>query len=175
MDKYRPLRIGIFLYECLRLLLLVIFVLGASPGAIDSGGGFAPGGGFASGGNWPGLNGLPYVVYLSSNALFALIALFVWLKPEEYWNYLNLYMAGKIMALVTFYLWQLFHINEFWGTENLVVNVFLIWGCVIVSLTDMLSLWGARVLKNLFRRSLQDCRLTAGQPGSGGTAESGGN
>ena len=133
MDACRPLRAGLFVYECLRLFLLVVFVTAASMG------------------NGLSVKGFPYLVYLSSNTLFPMMALFLWLRPEEHRNYLSLYMAGKIIALVTFYLWQIFSSRDYWGTENLAVSAFLLWGSVIVSLTDMLSLWGAWVLKNKFR------------------------
>jgi len=134
MDAYRPLRAGLFFYECLRLLILVIFITVASMG------------------NGLSLKGFPYLVYLSSNTLFPMMALFLWLKPEEYRNYLSLFMAGKIITLVTFYLWQIFSSREFREAENLILGVFLLWGSVFVSLADMLSLWGAWALKNKFRR-----------------------
>jgi len=135
-DVCRPLRAGLFFYECLRLLLLVIFVFVAS-----TGGGFSP-------------KGFPYLVYFSSNALFPLMVLFIWLKPEEYRNYLNLYMAGKIIVVVTFYLWQFFTSRESFGIENSVINVFFLFGSVIISITDIFSLWGAWTLKNKFRRAI---------------------
>jgi len=96
--------------------------------------------------------------------LFPLIVLFVWLRPEEYRNYLNLYIAGKIIVLVTFYIWQILSTRGFWGlsagpqgefsgaAENLIMSVFLLWGSVIVSLTDVLSLWGSWMLKSKFRQ-----------------------
>jgi len=138
-DVCRPLRAGLFFYECLRLFLLVIFIFVASMGS-----GFSP-------------KGFPYLVYFCSNALFPLMALFVWLKPEEYHNYLNLYMAGKIIIVVTFYLWQFFSSREsfgteFSGTENPVIIMFFLFGSVIISIADIFSLWGAWTLKNKFRR-----------------------
>ena len=128
MDLYRPLGAGLFFYECLRLLLLVVFMsLGNS-----ANGGF-----------------LSYLVYLSANVLFPLMTLFVWLRPAEYRNYLNLYMAGKIVALVSFYAWQVFSAREeFPGEENLVRSILFFWGSVLISLADILSLGGAWVLKN---------------------------
>jgi len=135
-DIYRPLRAGLFFYECLRLLLLVVFLFVTTMG------------------NGLSVRGFPYLVYLSSNALFPLMVLFVWLKPDEYFSYLSLYVSGKIIALVTFYLWQIFSSQGFWEAENLVMSTFLLWGSVIVGLTDMLSLLGAWTLKNKIRRDL---------------------
>ena len=135
MDVYRPLRAGLFFYECLRLFLLVVFIFAASMG------------------NGLNVSGFPYLAYLSSNALFPMMALFIWLRPVEHSNYLSLYMAGKIIALVTFYLWQIFSSRDFWGAENIIIYALLLWGSVIVSLTDMFSLWGAWALRNKLRRA----------------------
>ena len=154
MDVYRPLRAGLFFYECLRLFLLVVFLFVTTMG------------------NGLSVMGFPYLVYLSSNALFPMMVLFVWLRPEDHWNYLGLYIAGKIIALVTFYLWQIFSSREFWGSENLIMSAILLWGSVIVSLTDMFSLWGAWVLKNKFRRALAQGAVRP--PDSGSGAENGG-
>ena len=136
MDVYRPLRAGLFFYECLRLFLLVVFIYAASMG--------------------DGLNPreFPFLVYLSANALFPMMALFLWLRPDEYRSYLNLYVAGKTIVLVTFYIWQVFTAREGFGVKNSAFTVFFLLGGVIVSLADMLSLWGAWTLKNKFQRLL---------------------
>jgi hypothetical protein len=122
MGICRPLGAGLFFYECLRLLLLVFFLLAASPeGSVN---GFYP-------------------VYMSSNALFPLMALFIWLKPEEYKSYVTLYIAGKIIALISFYAWEIFSFREFLRAENLARNMLLFGGGALLSLADILSVWGA--------------------------------
>jgi hypothetical protein len=73
MDIFRPLRGGLFVYECLRLLYLIGSFVVLRPG----------------GGNFP------WLVYAASNALFPLAALFVWLDISRYRLYLPLYAAGK--------------------------------------------------------------------------------
>ena len=113
---------------------MIIFIFISSLGSAGSGGFF------------------PYLVYLSSNALFPLMALFVWLKPAEYYNFLSLLIAGKIIGVVSFYAWQFFSTREILGFENLVINALVLWGSVIISLADILSLWGAWTLKNILRR-----------------------
>ena len=137
MDDHRPLRAGLFFYECLRLLLLVVFIFMTSIGS--------------------GLNsrGFPYISYLSSNALFPMMTLFIWFRLEEHKNYLNLYMAGKVVALVSFYVWQIFSSMELMETENLALSTFLLWGSVIVSFADILSFWVAWTLKKILRRQIQ--------------------
>ena len=96
----------------------------------------------------------PYIVYLSANALFPLIALFVWLRPEEYRNYLALYMAGKIIAVISFYAWEFFSFREFLRAVNLIGSLALLGGSVLISFADILSVWGAWTLKNKFRQAL---------------------
>ena len=130
MDVYRPLGIGLFLYECLRLLMLVFFLLFASLESAMSG---------------------SYTVYMSSNALFPLMALFIWLKPDEYSNYTTLYMAGKLVFLVSFYSWEIFTLRDFVRDENFISNIVLLGGGALISLADMLSVWGAWAINKKYR------------------------
>ena len=129
MGIYRSLAVALFFFECLRLLALVVFLLLTPP---------------------EGLAGV-LSVYLSSNALFPLIALFVWLKPEENRNYLALYMAGKVIALVSFYAWLIFSARQFTGLGNTAWSAFILGGCFFLCLADILSIWGAWMIKNRFR------------------------
>ena len=133
MGAYKPLGAGLFFYECLRILVLVVFLFAASSGGFDSG---------------------PYSVYMSSNALFPLMALFMWLRPDEYRNYLTLYMAGKIIGAVSFYTWEIFSSREFPGAENVVRSIALLGGSIFISLTDILSVWGAWTLKRKYEQAL---------------------
>ena len=143
MDVLRPLRAGLFFFEIFRLLALVVFLF-VSP--MESG--------FSAASTASGAFPL-YVVYLSSNALFPLLALFVWLKPEEYRNYLPLYLAGKIIGMVSFYTWEIFSSRQFLGAENVVKSLILVGGAAFLGLLDMLSVWGAWTLKNRFRKALE--------------------
>ena len=96
----------------------------------------------------------PYLVYLSANALFPLMALFIWLRPEEYCNYLALYMAGKIIVVVSFFAWEFFSSRDFPGLENAAKSIILLVGSVLLCLADILSGWGAWILKNKYRQVL---------------------
>ena len=145
----------LFVYEILRILLLVVFLY-IAPSELS-----APVGNDTSGAFFP------YLVFLSANALFPLMALFVWLRPEEYRNYLTLYIAGKIIGVVSFYAWEFFSSREFPGAEYLAKSMVLLGGSVFVSLADILSVWGAWTLKNKFRQAL-------GQPLSGGVDQAAG-
>jgi len=130
MDVHRPLGAGLFLYECLRLLMLVFFLLFAS---FES----------AFGGS--------YTVYMSSNALFPLMALFIWLKPDEYGNYATLYMAGKLVFLASFYSWEIFTLRDFVRDENFMINIVLLGGGALISLADIISIWGAWAINKKYR------------------------
>ena len=132
-DLYQPLRAGLFFYECMRLFCLVFFLLVASHDVSITG---------------------TYSVYMSPNALFPLMALFIWLKPEEYANYSTLYIAGKVIALVSFYVWEIFSFREFARSEDLVRNIIILGGSALVSLADMLSIWGAWIIGKEHRRAM---------------------
>ena len=154
-DVNRPLGAGLFFYECFRLLVLVFFLMvtsAASPmetpaGLVNSG---------------------IYSVYMSSNALFPLMALFIWLKPGEYRNFTTLYMAGKVIAVITFYVWEIFSMRrgiasdlllgpgagDTIGVENVTKSLILFGGSALLSLTDILSVWGAWVFNKKYRRAL---------------------
>ena len=142
MDVSKPLPAALFIYECFRLLLLVIFLF-IKP---------LPGSGFLEGSAVIGAF-FPYIVYISSNALFPLMALFMWLRPEEYRNYITLYMAGKIIGVVSFYAWMAFSSREFPGTENIARSITLLGGSIFINLADILSVGGAWMLKNKYRRA----------------------
>ena len=92
----------------------------------------------------------PYIVYISTNALFPLMALFVWLGPQEYRNYIPLYMAGKIIAVVLFFAWALFSPREL-SAASVTTSLVLLGGSIVVNMADALSIWGAWALKNKYR------------------------
>jgi len=136
VNIYSPLRAGLFFYEIFRLFFLVIFLFIIPVGSTGNGAFF------------------PYLVYLSANALFPLMALFVWIRPEEYRNYISLYIAGKIITAVSFFAWEIFSFREFPGTGNMINSIVLLGGSALINLTDILSVGGAWILKNKFRRVL---------------------
>jgi len=144
MDVYKPLRAGLFFYECLRLLALVFFLLLAA---------------------FENALGAPYAVYMSSNALFPLMALFIWLRPGEYKNYITLYIAGKIVSLVSFYSWEIFTLRDINRFENLANNIVLFSGGALIGLADMLSVWGAWTIGKKYRLRTEDRAMA---PESGG-------
>ena len=128
MSAHRVLRAALFCYEVIRFLLLVVFLYIAPQENIYG-------------------TFFPYMVYLSVNALFPLMALFVWLRPEEYRNYLTLYMAGKIIGTVSFFVWEIFSSLGAAEIENQAPGIVLLGGSIFLHLADTLSVWGAWTLK----------------------------
>ena len=137
MNVYKPLRAVIFSYDTLRLIALAATAeLFPVPETLTRGGFF------------------PYLVYLSSNALFPMISFFLFLKAAEYRNYLPLYMAGKTIAVVLFYVWTFFSLPYATGFtgENVFQGVVLLGLAFFVSLGDTLSLLGTWLLNRKLTR-----------------------
>ncbi|MHC6203224.1 hypothetical protein ACYULU_08510 [Breznakiellaceae bacterium SP9] len=84
MNFYRPLRDGLFIYECVRLIVLVRLLVNFVPTAAQI---------------------FPYLAYAAPQVLFVLMALFLVLDLDTYQVYSNLYAAGKIVSTVTFLAW----------------------------------------------------------------------
>jgi len=142
MDISRPVSAALFIYECFRLSLLVAFLLISQ--SIES---VFPAGSLAGGAFFP------YIAYISSTALFPLMTLFMWLRPQEHRSYIALYMTGKIIGIVLFYTWAIFPFGEFTGMENARNNMTLLWVSIGINMADVLSVWGAWTLKKENRKA----------------------
>ncbi|MDR3167209.1 MAG: hypothetical protein LBT93_04640 [Treponema sp.] len=133
MDLYRPLRVVLFIYELLRLVLVVGITVGFMP---------------------PEENGMyylfPYVVYVVPNALFPLMTLFLWLRLEVYRPYLALYMAGKTIAVVCAVVWAVFSIQTILGSLYIgSIDSLVVLGMVCcLFFTDLFSMLGAGFLQS---------------------------
>ena len=79
----RVLKPAVFIYECIRILFLAIFIF------------FQPG-------DSPNL---PRLIYAAPGALFPLMALFIWLDISRYRAYLPLFIAGKCIGIFTLAVW----------------------------------------------------------------------
>ena len=133
MEVYKPLRISLFAYETLRLLLLTGVLAFFSEGeSVIRGGVF------------------PYLVYLSPNALFPLISLFLLLRPGEYRHFLLLYLAGKTIAVILFIVWTIFYFPPEFGfarVHSFMEGMILLGGAFFINLGDALSVLGVWILK----------------------------
>ncbi|MCL2801802.1 MAG: hypothetical protein FWD28_08615 [Treponema sp.] len=87
MGLNRFLKYGLFIYECLRILIVIIFLVVQQNGS----------------GSIAGIS------YAASIALFPLMALFICLNTERYKVYLPLFAAGKTIAIVLGIGWLITH------------------------------------------------------------------
>jgi hypothetical protein len=133
MGVNRPLVGVLFFYEVFRLLFLVVFLLAARQES------------FAGG---------ALSVYLSSNALFPLMALFVWLKPDEYESFLILYISGKVITFVSFFVWLFFSFRDFLALERTQENITILGSCFLFGMADIVSMCTAFAIKLRYRRAL---------------------
>jgi len=79
------LKPGLFFYECFRILVLILILILKS-----------------------GEQGLAIrMIFSAPSALFALMALFIWLDIDKYRTYLPLFMAGKIIGVFLEALWSI--------------------------------------------------------------------
>jgi hypothetical protein len=153
MNVFKPLRAVFFVYETLRLLILATFFAFFSPleGAVKG-------------------EVFPFLVYVTPNALFPLMTLFMWLKPADYRNYLPLYMAGKVITAAAFYGWGIFALRssalEHLGMANWVETLVLFGGSFVLNLFDVFSVLGSWVLFKKINRTEESAGLLAG--GNGG-------
>jgi hypothetical protein len=85
MQKYSLLRGGLFVLECARFSFITGVLTVLNPDAA-----------------------FPWMVYAVPNALFLLVAIFMWLNPSKYGVFDPLYISGKAMSLFSITGWYLF-------------------------------------------------------------------
>jgi len=132
MNIHKPFRIVLFSYDLLRLLFIVAAYSFFSVVRPEGNGGI-----------------FPYFAYMSSNVIFPLICFFLLIKPSEYRNFFHLYIAGKIIAVVLFYMWAFFSLPHETGSinrDNYYEAITLLAGVFFISLGDILSIFGIWVL-----------------------------
>lgn len=90
MGIIRILKPGLFLYECVRTILLaftLVFLLRAMENP----------------------NIILWAALAAPTALFPLMALFIWLDIDRYNSFLPLYMAGKCIGIFAFLGWSIIY------------------------------------------------------------------
>ena len=85
MKTIQLLKPGLFLYECLRIMILTAILILRSNGD----------------------NFLGQLAYTAPSALFPLMALFIWLNSQRYRAYLPLFAAGKCIWITTLLGWSI--------------------------------------------------------------------
>jgi hypothetical protein len=88
MKMYRPLRTGLFVYECARLVFLLGAFMALRPDE--------------------GTPVFPWLACAAPNALFPLMTLFLLLDGVRYSGYAPLYAAGKCVSFIATALWCVF-------------------------------------------------------------------
>jgi hypothetical protein len=128
MGTYRPLRGILLVYELIRLAALISAIGRTAP----AGEGVV----------------FPALVYGGANALFLLMALFVWLDPLRYEVYVPLYTAGKVISVVSALGWCFFSLERFFNaafTHD--SGIFITLGLLLcITLGDILSACGGAAL-----------------------------
>jgi hypothetical protein len=108
MGIIRLLKPGLFVYECVRILLLAFTLVFIMPEA----------------------SAIPWLAFTASGALFPLMALFMWIDLDRYKTYLPLFIAGKCIGIFSLLCWtvvsgRLTMFEDFYGIYVIVDLVFL--------------------------------------------------
>jgi hypothetical protein len=152
MRTYWPLRLVFFIYDFVRLVvmtsLLVAFV---QPAASYAGGLF------------------PHVFYAVPNGLFPLMSFFLWVKLSAYKPFIALYMAGKILAVVSVLAWIVFSLPRIPAAfSEGGRSTFIVAGTVLLlSAGDVLSVLGGAALQ---KHSTEAAAREPGRPLAQGSA-----
>ncbi len=97
----------------------------------------------------------PYLVYASAQALFPIMAWFVYLNAEKYFAYLPLNIAGKCINIVLSGIWGFRVVSGF--SETMSFEFFMCLGLtLIVMFTDIISIVGMAFIKKGLEKSVQD-------------------
>ncbi|MDR2078949.1 MAG: hypothetical protein LBP74_04410 [Treponema sp.] len=132
MEPYRPLRLIFFIFDFIRLAVMISLLMAFAPPAGSQGGGI-----------------FPYVFYTVPNGLFPLISFFLLFRLNVYKPYIALYMAGKILAVVAVFAWLIFSLPHIRGALLAVSrDAFTVIGTVLLlSAGDAFTILGGAVLK----------------------------
>jgi hypothetical protein len=132
MEPYRPLRLIFFIFDFIRLAVMIRLLMVFVP----------PAGSGESG-------VFPYVFYAVPNSLFPLISFFLLFRLNAYKPYIALYMAGKILAVVAVFAWLIFslpHIRD--ALVAVPRDAFTVIGTVLLlSAGDAFTVLGGAILK----------------------------
>jgi hypothetical protein len=132
MKKYRPLRLVFLVYDFVRLIVAIsLLVLFIQPASLRGGGVF------------------PHVFYVVPNGLFPLMSFFLWADPDAYKPFIALYMAGKILAVVSVLAWLMFSLPLIFASffEGRRATFIVAGAVLLLSVGDALSFFGWAALK----------------------------
>jgi hypothetical protein len=137
MEIYRPLRVILFGYDLVRLVVMIrLLVLFVPLEGIQGEGVF------------------PYLFYAVPNGLFPLITLFLWIRVSLYRSFIPLYLAGKTLAMVAVFAWIIFSRQLI--AQALAINtggtISIVGAAMLLSIGDFLSIMGGAILKHKLDR-----------------------
>jgi len=138
MEVYRPLRIVLFGYDLIRLIVMVSLLVSFVPlnGAQDEG-------------------VFPHLFYAVPNGLFPLITLFLYIRVSLYKPFIPLYLAGKTLAMVAVFAWIIFSRQLI--AQALAVNtdgtISIVGAAMLLAIGDFLSIVGGVILKHRLDRA----------------------
>jgi hypothetical protein len=133
MEPYRPLRLIFFIFDFIRLAVMISLLMAFAPPAGSEGSGV-----------------FPYVFYTVPNGLFPLISFFLLFRLNAYKPYIALYMAGKILAVVAIFAWLVFSLPHIRDAALLDVprDAFTVIGTVLLlSAGDAFTVLGGAILQ----------------------------
>jgi hypothetical protein len=155
MGSYRPLRFVVFIYDFARLVVMTsLLITFAQPVSSHDGGVF------------------PYMFYAVPNGLFPLMSFFLWVNLGAYKPFIALYIAGKILAVVSVFAWLIFSLPRISASflEN-GRSLFIVTGtALLLSAGDALSVLGGAVLQ---KHSAETAQREPGRPLAQGSANLG--
>jgi hypothetical protein len=127
MKRFRFLQLVLFLYDLVRLIVIVGII--AQLGKVSL------------------LNGsFPYLVYSSSQALFPIMTWFIYTDAEKYLAYFPLNIAGKGVNILLSAIWVFHAASEI--SSSMSFELFLCLGLtLIIVFTDIMSILGMIFIK----------------------------
>jgi hypothetical protein len=132
MGSYRPLRLVFFIYDFARLVVMTSLLMTFVQSTESQDGGV-----------------FPYVFYAVPNGLFPLMSFFLWVDPGAYRPFIPLYMAGKVLAVVSAFMWLMFSLPRISGSFfEAGQSTFVVAGtALLLSVGDALSIFGGAILR----------------------------
>jgi hypothetical protein len=137
MEIYRPLRVVLFGYDLIRLMVMIRLLVSFVPSEGTRGEGV-----------------FPYLFYAVPNGLFPLITFFLWIRVSLYRSFIPLYLAGKTLAIVAIFAWVIFSRQLI--AQALAINtngiISIVGAAMLLSIGDFLSIVGGAILKHKLNR-----------------------
>ncbi|GHV85117.1 hypothetical protein AGMMS50230_07250 [Spirochaetia bacterium] len=99
VKRLRTVQTAVFIYDCSRLIFLLMLLVSYLKQEADPV-------------LFRGLP-LPYMMYTAPNALFPLMALFLFLNFDTFRVYVPLYITGKSLSLLCMLIWLFFALQQF--------------------------------------------------------------